>query len=445
LFFSVLFYTSLGVVLNTLFLTFSSMVVVINVGLIGLGNIGSGVVEIISKNSELILKRTGVKIILKKICDARPQRAKELGISDKVFTTNYKDVLADKEISVVVELIGGYEPARTVVVDAINAGKNIVTANKALLARHGFEIFDLAQKRGVSVLFEAAVGGCIPIIRTIEESHSSDKLRSVVGILNGTTNYILTRMSEGMSYSDALKKAQELGFAEANPEFDVSGKDAAQKISILSSIAFDAKFSEDFFVCGITDLTKEDLRYSSELGYAIKLLAVGKKVNGSVEVRVHPALIPKENLFADVSNELNAVLLDGENTGKIFFSGKGAGRLPTATVVVTDLIEMGSRGRVTQRYFEKTKLVDFNELEFKYYLRLGVVDEVGVLAKLTKIFGEEGVSIALITQKDNVGGVVNVIFLTHPAKEKQMSAVIEKVKKYSGIRGIHLIRFEDFS
>jgi len=420
------------------------MVVELGIGLVGVGNIGSGVVEIILKNAALIEKRTGVRLILARVCDKNSVRAEQLGVSKSILTSDYKELISDKKVNVVVELIGGYEPAHTVIVDALNAGKHVVTANKAVIAKFGYEIFELAQKNGVNILFEAAVGGCIPIIRTIEESYSSDKIKCVRGILNGTTNFILTKMAGGMEYSDALKLAQELGFAEADPSFDVEGKDAAQKATILASLAFDAKIEGEPFVCGITALKKADMDFASEIGFVIKLLAVAKKHPTGVELRVHPAMVPKSHPFANVSNEINAVALSSENTGDIFLSGRGAGKLPTATVVVTDLIEMGSRVRVTARYFQETKLIDFGESEFKYYLHLGVLDKPGVLAAIGKVLGDNGVSINSCIQKEGGTDVVPIVIVTHLAKEKQMSKAIVEMKKLSVIKEAELIRIEEF-
>ena len=420
------------------------MVVEVGIGLVGAGNIGSGVVEIILKNAALIEKRTGVRLVLRRVCDKNFDRAKQLGLPKEIFTSDYKELLADKSVSVVVELIGGYEPAHTVIVDAISAGKHVVTANKAVIAKFGHEIFELAQKKGVNILFEAAVGGCIPIIRTIEESYSSDKIKCVRGILNGTTNFILTKMSAGMEYSDALKKAQELGFAEADPSFDVEGKDAVQKATILASLAFDAKIEGEPYVCGITALKKSDMDFASELGFVVKLLAVAKKKPEGVELRVHPVFVPKSHVFANVSNEINAIQISGENTGDVFLSGRGAGKLPTATVVVTDLIEMGSRVRMAQRYFEKTKLLDFGESEFKYYLRLGVLDKPGVLAAVAKVLGDFGVSINSCIQKGGGTEVVPIVIVTHLAKEKQMSKALAELKKLSVVKEAELIRIEEF-
>ncbi len=415
----------------------------INIGLIGLGTIGSGVVEILQTNSKLIEKRTGVKINLVGVCDKSLERAKQLKI-DNIFVSDYKVLLKNKKINVIVELIGGYEPARTIIMDSIKAKKNVVTANKAVLAKCGYEIFQSAQKNKVNVLFEAAVCGCIPIIRTIEESFSSDNITSIYGILNGTTNFILTKMNEGMSYEGALKKAQELGFAERDPSFDVEGKDAAQKIFLLASLAFDAKFFEEAFTCGILDLTKKDMDYASELGYSIKLLGIAKKENDCVELRVGPCMIPSSNLFSSVNNEVNAVLLCGKQTGDIFLSGKGAGKLPTATVVVTDIIELASRSRVVQRFFQKTNLKPISETISKYYLRVGLVDEPGGLASIAKVFAEEKISISGCAQKEVNHTVVPVVFITHKATQGQIDQAVKKCNKLSCVKEkIVLIRIED--
>ncbi len=400
----------------------------VNVGLIGLGNIGSGVVEIIQSNADLIQKRTGVGISIVAACSRSKDRAAALGIDPKIHTTDYRQVIANPEVTVVVELVGGYEPARTIILDAINAKKHVITANKAVLAKHGYEIFEAASKNGVNVLFEASVGGCIPIIRTIEESYSSDNIESIYGILNGTTNYILTRMAEGMSYEEALGKAQQLGFAEADPSFDVEGKDASQKLSILASLAFDARIEAEAYTEGITKITKHDLAYASELGYAIKLLAIACKDKDGIVLHTHPTLVPKSSVLANVSNEFNAILLKGKNTGELFLSGKGAGKLPTATVVVTDIIEMGSRTRITQRSFEQVAIKPFAKSKSRFFLRLDLANKPGVLAKITKVLGDNSISIAAFSQKEDTGDFVSVVIITHAALEGQMENALKECK-----------------
>lgn len=420
------------------------MVNVINIALVGLGTIGSGVVEILLNNSKLIEKRTGVKIVLKNVCDLDEKRALSIGV-EKILVKDYKTLLNDKEIDVIIELIGGYEPAHKIIMDSLNAKKHVVTANKAVIAKYGYELFELAQKNKVNILFEASVGGCIPIIRTIEESYSSDNIENIYGILNGTTNFILTKMNEGLSYESALKKAQELGFAEANPSFDVDGHDAAQKLFILASLAFDAKILESAFTEGITKITSSDLEYVSKIGYTIKLLAVAKKTKEGISLRVHPALISKNHVFANIINEVNAVLLSGKNVGEIFLSGKGAGKLPTATVVVTDIIELASRTRVTQRYFDEVKLIPFSENVSRFFMRFVIADKPGVLATITKVLGDEGISIESLDQKNSSADLVRVMLITHPAKESQIASALNSAKKLSSVSEVALIRVEDFN
>jgi homoserine dehydrogenase len=419
------------------------MIKEINIGLVGIGTIGSGVVEILDKNASLIEKRTGVKINLVKVCDLNETLAKKIGV-DGVFTKDYKEILNDSGIDVVVELIGGYEPAHSIIIEAINAGKHVVTANKAVLAKFGYEIFEVAQKNNVNVLFEAAVGGCIPIIRTIEETYPSDKIENIYGILNGTTNYILTKMTEGMSYVEALKKAQELGFAEADPTFDVEGMDASQKMTILSSLVFDAKIMETPFTDGITRITKQDMEYAKELGYVIKLIAMGIKRENGIEIRTHPTMIPSDHVLAGVNNEYNAVLFSGENVKEVMLSGKGAGKLPTASVVVTDIIELGSRMRVAQRHFEDTKLVPMKDIKSKYYLRFSLVDEPGIFANIAKILGDNNVSIAAVSQKESDTKKVPVVIITHEALEEDL---MNSIKEYNALDDVSdeavVIRIDD--
>lgn len=414
------------------------MVKKINVGIIGLGTVGLGVVDILKENSKLIKQRTGVDINIIATCTRTQEKAEKAGIDMTTFTTDYNDIIKNPDVDIVVELIGGYEPARTIIMDAIKYGKNVVTANKAVISKFGYEIYETAQANGVNVLFEAAVGGCIPILRTIEETYNSDRITNIYGILNGTTNYMLTKMTEGQSYEDALKTAQELGFAEADPTFDVEGLDCGQKLGIAASLAFDVKVEGDYLVEGITKITKQDIDYAKELGYAIKLISMGKRFNGSVELRSHPTMIPSDHVLAGVNNEYNAFLFSGKCIDEVMLSGKGAGKYPTASVVVSDLIEVGSRTRVAERHFKDIELVSKDDIVSRYYLRLNVLDKPGVMASIAKQLGDNDVSFSAIHQKETTDSekkIVPVIILTHETQEGRIKAAFEGIKKLDIVKG----------
>jgi homoserine dehydrogenase len=415
----------------------------VNIGLIGTGTIGSGVVKILNENQDLIEKRTNIKLNLKKVCDLNLENAKELNLKEEQLTKNYEDLINDKDISIIIELIGGYNPAKEIIIKALKNKKHVVTANKALIAKHGREILEEAKNNNVNIAFEAAVSGCIPIIKAIKESYAADNIKDIYGILNGTTNYILTRMEEGLSYKDALKQAQELGFAEANPEFDIEGKDAAQKLVILSSLAFNAKLNDDIFTKGITKINKNDLEYADELNYKIKLLAIAKYENNEVELRVHPTMIPKEHELASIKNELNAVYLIGKNTTKSMLYGKGAGQLPTATVILGDVLDI-AKEKKDNFYFEEKKTKDINKISSRYYLRYNVIDKPGVLAKVSKILGDNNISIAAVQQKEINKDVVPVIVITHEAIEENVMKAIKEIDQLDVAKeDTVIIRIED--
>ena len=414
-----------------------------NIGLIGIGNIGSGVIKILNKNKELIKERTGIKINVVKACRRDIGKAKELGLKDEQLTENYEDVINDKDIDIIVEWVGGYEPAKDIIIKALKNKKNVVTANKAVIAKYGKEIFEQAKQNKVTIAFEAAVAGCIPIIKTIKESYAADNIKGMYGILNGTTNFILTKMEQGLSYAEALKKAQELGFAEPDPAFDVSGKDAAQKLVILACLAFDARINENIFSWGITKLSMNDIKYADELGYRIKLLAIAKKDNKEIELRVHPTMIPKEHELSNVKNELNAVYIVGENTGKSMLYGKGAGQLPTATAVLGDIIDIAN-GKKDKFYFEDLKIKDINTITSRYYLRYQVSEKPGVLATIAKILGDNQISIAAVQQKEVNKEVVPVIIITHSAVEENMMKAVRETNRLDVVKeDTVVIRIED--
>ncbi|MBU0614819.1 MAG: homoserine dehydrogenase [Nanoarchaeota archaeon] len=413
------------------------------IGLIGLGTIGSGVVKILKENKTLITARTGTTIELKRVCDLDEKRAEMLGIRG-IYSQNYKDLLNDPDISTIVEVIGGYEPARTIIIEAIRAKKNVVTANKAVIAKHGEEIFKAAEDNNVSIMFEAAVGGCIPIIKAIRESFAADKINRIYGILNGTTNYILTKMEEGLSYDQALKQAQELGFAEANPSFDVDGLDSAQKLKILSSLAFNAKIKDDILTWGITKINKSDIKYAKDLGYTIKLLAIAKEIDDEIELRVHPTMIPQTHELANIKNESNAIYLVGNNIDKAMLYGKGAGSMPTATVVVGDIIDIAKSSSITNYYSEEKKLKDINTITCRYYLRPNVLDKPGVFAMIADILGKNNISISGVSQKELGKDIVPITIITHNVRESDMMQAVDQINKLDVVKSkTVVIRIED--
>lgn len=406
----------------------------LKIGLLGTGVIGSGVVEIIMKNSRLIEKRTGTKLILSKVYARSAQKAIEAGVDEKIITSNYKEILEDKEINTIVELMGGYEPSHSMIVDAIKAGKNVVTANKAVIARFGEEIFREAARNNVKVNFEAAVAGCIPIIKIVNESYCSDKIKSIYGILNGTTNYIITRMEEGMTYDDALKKAQQLGFAEQDPTFDVEGFDAAQKLVILSRLAYNAMVPEQIPVFGISKLVSADFKYTKQLGYKIKLLAISKLENEELDLRVLPVLVAESHALANIKDEINAVCVVGEQVKDTIFSGRGAGRMPTATVVVSDIVDI-ARGRMTgENNFRTINIKNPNETESRFYIRIMLEDKPGVLANVAKILGDNNISINGVLQNEEDTEIVPAIITTHRAKRKDIDKALREIRELNVVK-----------
>jgi homoserine dehydrogenase len=409
----------------------------VRVGLIGLGTVGSGVVDILRRHRADFVTRAGVDIELTRFADRNEARFEELGLPAEACTTDAADVLADPNVDVVIELIGGTGVARDVVLGALSAGKNVVTANKALMASHGREVMDAADTHGVDILFEAAVGGGIPIIGPLKHALVSNEITAVYGIVNGTTNYMLTRMAEdGLDYDAALAEAQERGFAEADPTADVDGLDAAAKIAILSSIAFNSRVTfAQVPVEGIRSLSPEDIAYATEMGYTIKLIAIARRAEGGIDVRVHPTMIREEHPLAKVSGVYNAIYVVGDSVGETMFFGEGAGSLPAASAVVGDVIEVarhiqrGCLALVGCTCHEELAVRDIGELETGYYVRLLVADEPGVLAAVASIFGTHGVSLASVIQKrtDDEGGA-EIVWVTHRAAERDLQAAIEEIR-----------------
>ena len=431
----------------------------VKVGLLGLGTVGGGTVSVLSRNAEEIARRAGRGIQISHAAakeynaDAITGLDKIEKISDDAFA-----VVNDPEVEIVIELIGGYSPAKELVLEAINNGKHVVTANKALIAMHGNEIFAAAQKKGVTVAFEAAVAGGIPIIKAMREGLAANQIQWAAGIINGTGNFILTEMREkGRDFDDVLKEAQELGYAEADPTFDVEGIDAAHKLTIIGSIAFGIPLQFDkTYTEGIGKIEQQDVVYASELGYRIKHLGITRKTDNGIEMRVHPTLIPHRRLIANVDGVMNAVLVKGDAVGPTLYYGAGAGSEPTASAVVADVVDIvraltsDPENRVPHLAFQPGELSDMpilpmEEVETAYYLRMQAIDRPGVLAEVTTILGDSGISIEAILQKEPEAGATHVpiIFLTQPVQEKNMNAAIQQIEGLDSIEGeITRIRME---
>jgi homoserine dehydrogenase len=423
---------------------------VINVGLIGFGTVGSGVVKILQKNSKLIEKRMGAKIALKRIADIDIKTDRGVRLKKGVLTTQADEVIKDPEIDIIIELIGGIEPAKTFILRAIQNKKHIITANKALLALHGDEIFRAAYRYGVDVNFEASVGGGIPLIRSIKEGLVANRIHSIFGILNGTSNYILSKMTdEGRSFKEVLKEAQEKGYAEANPTYDIEGIDAAHKLAILIRLAFGTSIEfKEIFIGGISEITPLDIQFSREFGYRIKLLAITKIDNGKIEARVHPTMIPESHLLSTVEGVFNAIYIRGDATGPTLFYGQGAGQMPTGSAVVSDLVELG-RNLLVQAHGRRVPLLSFQESAIEeiplkrmeevvtpFYMRFSALDRPGVLSKISGILGKNGISIASVIQKGRqVNGAVPIVMMTHEAKEESANQALREIDRLNVILG----------
>jgi homoserine dehydrogenase len=424
----------------------------VRVGLIGLGTVGSGVVEILDAHRDDFRRRAGVDIELTRFADRSSERAAALGIPAERFTTEAADVVADPDVDVVIELIGGTGAAKDVVLGALHAGKSVVTANKALMASSGQEVMEAAAAAGVDIAFEASVGGGIPIIGPLKHSLVSNEVDSVMGIVNGTTNYILTRMAEdGLDYATALAEAQQLGYAEADPTADVDGLDAAAKIAILASIAFNSRVTVGQVPTeGIRAITAEDVAYAEEMGYAIKLLAIANRTETGVDIRVHPTMIPEGHQLAKVAGVFNAIYVVGDSVGPVMFYGAGAGSLPAASAVVGDVIETarhiqsGCLNLVGCTCNESLPVRDIAELCARYYLRLHVADRPGVLASVAGILGEHGVSIASVIQKRAWEDSAEIVYVTHSAAESDFRAALTRIEALDVVIEVaSVIRVED--
>lgn len=431
----------------------------VNVGLLGMGTVGSGTINVLTRNSGEITRRAGREIRITHAA-AKEYNAQAITGLDRIgkITDDAYEVVNDPDIDIVIELIGGYSPARELVLKAIENDKHVVTANKALIARHGNEIFAAAQKKGVMVAFEAAVAGGIPIIKAIREGLAANQILWVAGIINGTGNYILTGMrEEGRDFEEVLHEAQALGYAEADPTFDIEGIDAAHKLTIIGSIAFGIPLQFDkTYIEGITRIERQDVTYAGELGYRIKHLGIARRTDHGVELRVHPTLIPERRLIANVNGVMNAVVVKGDAVGPTLYYGAGAGSEPTASAVLADVIDVARAltidpdNRVPHLAFQPHEMSDLtvlpmDEVVSAYYLRMHAIDQPGVLADITRILGDAGISIEAILQKEPLAEAshVPVIFLTQRVKEKNISHAISQIEKLDSINGeVMLIRME---
>lgn len=423
----------------------------INIGLLGCGTVGGGVIKLLAKNQDTIAKKTGTEIIIKKVLEKDRKKCLQIGIAAELITNQFEDIINDDSIDIVVELIGGIEPALSFITAAMRKGKHVVTANKDLIAVKGKELFETAEENNVDFYFEASVAGGIPIIYPLKQSLAGNHIEEVIGILNGTTNYILTKMSqEGRDYHEVLREAQELGYAEADPTADVGGFDAARKIAILSSIAFNSRVTlDDVYVEGITTITPRDIQYARELGFVVKLLAIAKEVEGKIQARVHPAFIPLNHPLAYVNGVFNAVFVRGDAVGEIMHYGRGAGEMPTASAVVGDIIEIGrnmafkTNTRIGCTCYEEKSILPISELSAQYYIRMTVTDRPGVLAGIAGVFGDNAVSIATVLQKTNTADMAELILITHTVKEKDLQDSLTVLKGMNIVGEINsVIRLE---
>ena len=431
----------------------------INAGLLGIGTVGSGTWDVLQRNADEIERRAGRGIRISMVADKDLARARKIVGKKARITADAYEVVRARDIDIVIELIGGTGIAKDLVLEAIANGKQVVTANKALLATHGNEIFAAAQKKGVMVAFEASVAGGIPIIKALREGLAANRIEWIAGIINGTSNFILTEMRDkGLPFATVLKEAQKKGYAESDPTFDIEGIDAAHKLTILSALAFGIPMQfAKAYTEGISKLTQEDIRYAEELGYRIKLLGITKRVNKGIELRVHPTLIPTRRLIANVEGVMNAVLVKGDAVGPTLYYGAGAGAMPTASAVVADLVDVtrlitaDPEQRVPHLAFQpdrlaKDPILPIGEVETSYYLRMRVHDRPGVLADITRILGDLKISIDAMVQQGPGAGQsrVDIVMLTHRAIEKNVNAAMAKIEKLRTVVGkVTRIRLEE--
>lgn len=417
----------------------------INVGVIGFGTVGEGVIRTLLTKPQFLEKKIGSRLVLKAVCDKDLRRKREAGLNPRILTNDVQRILHNSDIQIVVELIGGIHPAKEFILEAFRRGKHVVTANKALLAECGEEIFRAAKASGVDLYFEASVGGGIPIIKALRESLGANHIDTLLGIVNGTSNYILTSMAqEGLSFTQALLEAKKKGYAERNPALDIKGFDSAHKLAILALLGFGKSVDiGDIYIEGIENISLSDIAYAQGLGYVIKPLAIAKNVKGQLEVRVHPTLLSKEHLLSNVNGVYNAIYVHGDLAGGTLFYGRGAGSRPAASSVVSDIIDVArnirnnAACRVPIYVEDKTirKLRNMDDIETRYYLRLSVIDKPGCLSTIAAILGKCGISIASVMQKERkLAKIVPVVMMTHEAREKNIRLSLQQIDKLNVIK-----------
>lgn len=427
----------------------------INIGLMGIGTIGSGVARVLLNKKKTLARQAGSPIVLKTVLEQDPSRHGILDIDPGIFTTDYKKIVHADDIDVVIELIGGEYPAYDYIREALINGKHVVTANKEVMAKHGAELLYVARENHTGLRFEASVGGGIPLISPFQRDLVANDIQTIYAILNGTTNYILTRMAhDNLDFNSALKQAQKLGYAEANPANDIGGLDAAYKLAILASLAFDMDVNfDEIYYEGISRLRSRDFRYASELGYAIKLLAIAKRSGSLVEARVHPVLIPAESLLAKVDGVYNAIYVIGDLIGNMLFYGQGAGPAATSSAVIADVINIAQnintrRDNAPRFIPEKTSgIKPIYDIETRYYFRMNVLDHAGVLARISSAMGDQAISISSVIQKesDPSNKTAEIVIMTHPAKESAVQKAIKVIDKLGVVKEIsNFIRVEAF-
>ncbi len=417
----------------------------IKIGLIGFGTVGSGVVKALKERSSYLKRKIGVALDLKKIADKDITTPRNVRIEEGLLTQNVNEILDDPEIKIVIELVGGIHPAKEYIIKALQNGKHVVTANKALLASEWDEIFRVADEKGVDVYFEASVGGGIPIIKSLREGLVANEIQAIFGIVNGTANFILTQMEDtGADFKDALLRAQELGFAEKDPSLDVKGIDSAHKLAILASLGYGMTVKlENIYVEGIQDVSTNDIQYASEFGYKIRLLAIAKKDKDELEVRVHPTLVPKDHLLAGVKGAFNSIYVKGDLVGEQLYYGQGAGQSPTASAVLSDIVDLAFnikhniRWRLPSLTYDARikRIKPMEEVETRYYMKFSAIDRPGVLASIAGALGKNGISIASVIQKERMKEqIVPIVLMTHEAKESSVKQAFSEIDAMPMIR-----------